>query len=313
MKLATLKDGSRDGQLVVVSRDLATAHYATGIAHHLQQVLDDWGFMAPQLQDLYDALNAGRARHPFPFDPRQCMAPLPRAFQCLQGASSEPTAAEPALHQLSGDSLLGSCDPIAEPYAALGLDMGAGLAVISGDIAAGSTAAQSLDGVRLVLLANTLVLRGPERLERAAGQAPLQSRPATTLGPVAVTLDELGADWQAGRVSLTLQVSLNGRRLGLCDAAAGMPYSFGELIAQACATRALRAGSIVCSGPLLGDAARGHASLASKRLTQSQESADANVCWLQAGDSVRIDLKGRDGSSPLGVIAQEVATGSAAE
>lgn len=306
MKLATLKDGSRDGQLVVVSRDLATAHYATGIAHHLQQVLDDWGFMAPQLQTLYDTLNAGRARHPFPFDARQCMSPLPRAFQCLQ-ADPAPSPASPAsLQQLSGDALLGACDAVVLAHAAWGLDMGAGLAVMTGDLAAGSHAGQALDAVRLISLANTWVLRGPERLERAAGHAPLQSRPATSLGPVAVTLDELGSDWQGGRVALTLHVSLNNRRLGLCDAATGMSHSFGELIALACATRALRAGSIVCSGPLLGDGTRGHASLASKR--QADTAAHAEGGWLQAGDTVRLDLKGRDGSSPLGVLTQDITT-----
>ena len=306
MKLATLKDGSRDGQLVVVSRDLATAHYATGIAHRLQQVLDDWGYLAPQLQDLVDALNAGRARHPFPFDPAQCMAPLPRAYQVLQGATSNAT--RPALFPCSGDALLGACDPLPSSLTALGLDLGAGLAVITGDIAAGSNAAQALDGVRLLMLANTWVLRGPEALEQAAALAPLQSRPATSLGPVAVTLDELGTDWQAGRLALTLQVSHNSRKLGLCDTATGMPHSFGDLIAHACATRALRAGSVVCSGPLQADATRGHASLASKR-TADVASADGE--WLQAGDTVRLDLKGRDGSSPLGVMAQEVAAHNA--
>ena len=306
MKLATLKDGSRDGQLVVVSRDLATAHYATGIAHRLQQVLDDWGFMAPQLQDLVDALNAGRARHPFPFDAQQCMAPLPRAYQVLQGAASN--AKQPAMFACSGDALLGACDPLPAALAEQGLDLGAGLAVITGDIAAGSNAAQGLDGVRLVMLANTWVLRGPEALELAAGQAPLQSRPATSLGPVAVTLDELGTDWHAGRLALTLQVSHNSRKLGLCDTATGMPHGFGELIAHASATRALRAGSVVCSGPLQADATRGHASIASKRSADSAaHAADAEGGWLQAGDTVRLDLKGRDGNSPLGVMAQEVA------
>ena len=314
MKLATLKDGSRDGQLVVVSRDLATAHYATGIAHRLQQVLDDWGFMAPQLQDLYDTLNAGRARHPFPFDAQHCMAPLARAFQCLQGVPEQSPRAEPTLHQVSGDALLGVGDRLVLADTALGLDLGAGVAVIVGDLAAGSTAAQALDGVRLVTLANTWVLRGAQRWERAAGQTPLRSRPATSLGPVAVTLDELGTDWQDGRVALTLHVSLNGRKLGLCDAAAGMPHSFGDLLAQACATRPLRAGSVLCSGPLLSDGPRGHASLASKHRANATATPNAGAQTepevdgggLQAGDSVQLELKARDGSSPLGRMLQEV-------
>ena len=119
MKLATYKDGSRDGQLIVVSRDLATAHYASQIAHRLQQALDDWNFVAPQLQDLYDALNAGRARHAFPFDPQQCMAPLPRAAQWTQGDvydggfTTEPVGpADAHLAHGPGGAFFGPCDPV---------------------------------------------------------------------------------------------------------------------------------------------------------------------------------------------------------
>ena len=151
MKLATLKDGSRDGQLVVVSRDLGSAHYATGIAHRLQQVLDDWGYLSPQLQDLYDSLNAGRARHAFPFDPQHCLAPLPRAYQCLQasaylhhaqmaqevGAASAHGAStqEPLLEQLASDALQGPCEDIVVESAAMDIDAAAALAVVTGDVA----------------------------------------------------------------------------------------------------------------------------------------------------------------------------------
>ncbi|MBU1358077.1 MAG: fumarylacetoacetate hydrolase, partial [Gammaproteobacteria bacterium] len=138
MKLATLKDGSRDGQLVVVSRDLATAHFATGIAQRMQQALDDWGFMSPQLQDLSDALNGGRARHAFPFDPAQCMAPLPRAYQWADGSAflnhvelvrkarhaevPESFYADPLMYQGGSDDFLGSCDPVVVANEAFGID-----------------------------------------------------------------------------------------------------------------------------------------------------------------------------------------------
>lgn len=163
MKLATLQDGSRDGQLVLVSRDLGMAHYATGIASRLQQVLDDWGFYAPQLQDLYDSLNAGRARHAFPFDTQQCMAPLPRAYQCLQGNAylhateleyqarnmdlPASLRREPLLQQAASDASLGPCNDIVVPSAAMGIDFGAGLAVVTGDVERGCTPAQALDGL----------------------------------------------------------------------------------------------------------------------------------------------------------------------
>lgn len=332
MKLATLKDGSRDGQLVVVSRDLGTAHYATGIAHRLQQVLDDWGFLSPQLQDLYDSLNAGRARHAFPFDPRQCMAPLPRAYQCLQGTAYpqhaeleyrargvEPPAAlrrEPLLLQVAGDACWGPCDDILAPDAAMGPDFGAGLAVITGDVPRGSAPAQALDGVRLVMLANTVALRNLESLERERGQGLLQSRPGTAFSPVAVTPDELGAAWEQGRVHLTLQSTWNGRKVGMCEAGNDMAFHFGQLIAHAGTTRHLRAGSIVCSGPVSNppvqdakgraDWPRGYGCIAEKRWIETLQDGRPVTGYLQDGDTVRIEMKGKDGNSLFGAIEQSV-------
>ncbi len=321
MKLATLQDGSRDGQLVVVSRDLASAHYATGIANRLQQVLDDWGFFAPQLQDLYDALNAGRARHAFPFDPQQCLAPLPRAFQCVEAASpvigdrAAPAAAL-RLGQLAGDAFVGACDPLPVGAVGMDLDFGAGLAVVTGDLAAGSTSGQALDAVRLLMLANSVACRALEAAEQEAGCGPQHSRPVTAFSPVAVTLDELGASWDKGRLRLTLHAGLNGRKLGLCDAAAGMAWSFGELIAHAARTRPLGAGTIVCSGPLRAGAAPGSkessgassacASLQERRSWEMEHGGQTGSSFLQLGDQIRIDLKGPDGRSVCGAIEQTV-------
>ncbi|MFP5445019.1 MAG: fumarylacetoacetate hydrolase family protein, partial [Betaproteobacteria bacterium] len=170
MKLATYKDGSRDGQLVVVSRDLGTAHYATGIASKLQQALDDWGFISPQLQDLYDQLNSGRARHAFPFDPKQCMAPLPRAYQWADGSAyinhvelvrkarnsevPESFYTDPLMYQGGSDDFIGPCDDVVVPSEAMGIDFEAEIAVITGDVKMGTTADQALDGIRLVMIAN---------------------------------------------------------------------------------------------------------------------------------------------------------------
>lgn len=228
MKLATYKDGSRDGQLVVVSRDLGTAHYATGIASRLQQVLDDWNFMAPQLQDLYDQLNAGRARHPFPFDPQQCMAPLPRAYQWADGSAyinhvelvrkarnAEVPASfytDPLMYQGGSDDFIGPCDDVVVPSEAMGIDFEAEIAVVTGDVKMGASPEQALDGIRLVMLANDVSLRNLIPAELAKGFGFFQSKPATAFSPVAVTLDELGDAWQGGRVHLTLQSTWNGRR-----------------------------------------------------------------------------------------------------
>ena len=321
MKLATLHDGSRDGQLVVVSRDLASAQYATGIANRLQLALDDWGFVAPQLQDLYDALNAGRARHPFPFDPQQCMAPLPRAFQCVELAASRDTtsalAPAPMLQQLAGAALAGACAPLPARAVGMELDFGAGLAVVTGDLAVASTSGQALDAVRLLMLANSVALRALEPAEREIGMGAQHSRPVTAFSPVAVTLDELGIAWSGGRLALTVQSALNGRQLGRCDAAAGMAWSFGELVAHAARTRTLGAGSIVCSGPLRAapvpggkqatDSPSACASLLERRHWEAQQGGQTRTEFLQLGDQIRLDMKGPDGRSLCGAIEQTVA------
>lgn len=228
MKLATLSDGSRDGQLAVVSRDLSHAHFASGIATRLQQVLDDWGFLAPQLEELSIALNHGRLRHAFNFEPQRCLAPLPRAFGLALPEGLR-----------ASDHLLG-------PTAALrvasdGLSAQARWAALHGDLNRGADASTALDAIRLVLL--------------------LAETPAhTSFAPVAVTPDELGEAWAQGRPNLPVQAMHNGRRVeALEDDAAGL----GDQLAEWARTRSLRAGGLVASAarakiaPLaVGDALR---------------------------------------------------------
>lgn len=311
MKLATYKDGSRDGQLVVVSRDLSTAHYANGIAGRLQQVLDDWNFLSPQLQDLYTTLNQGKARHAFAFEPRQCMAPLPRAFGWLQAeawpalaqrlAGSAPPADDsvPPMQQGASDDFLGPCDDAWFGAAAWGIDLGAGLAAITGDVGMGASAEQGLDGVRLLMLANLWRLRGLTPAVHAL--------PAAAFGPVAVTPDELGEAWQGGRVQLPLLAGVNGRKLGQCGAATGMAWHFGELIAHAAKTRNLRAGCVVGAGPVSAtDAAQGVGCLADQRALEAAAQGEARRAWLALGDTVRLEMKGLDGQSVFGAISQRV-------
>ena len=319
MKLATLKDGSRDGQLIVVSRDLGTAHFATGIAQRLQQALDDWNFIAPQLQDVYDALNQGRARHPFPFDPAQCMAPLPRAYQWIVAdayapvGAAQPAAAEPPLRQGASDELLGAHDDIRVGAGQLGIDFGAQLAVVTADVPLRATPEQGLDAVRLLMLTNEVSLR------QLAGSddddAAPSDWPAAAFSPVAVTPDELGEAWQAGRVHLTLQTTWNGRKVGLCDAGAGMRWSFGELVARAARARRLRAGTVIGSGVVRPAAVdtdgrpewpQGYGRIADKRAMERLQDGAASTDYMQPGDTVRIDMRGRDGQPVFGVIEQEV-------
>lgn len=319
MKLATYKDGTRDGQLVVVSRDLSTAHYATGIATRMQQAMDDWGFIAPQLQDLYETLNNGKARHAFPFDPALCMAPLPRAYQRLTGTAYASHAAllgdtegNLTVHQSASDPLQGAHEHMVCANENLGVDFSAEIAVITGDVPVGATPDAALEEVRLVMLSNATTLR-----HVAAG---LQSQAAAAFSPVAVTLDELGDAWDDGQVHLTVQVAWNGRKVGMCDAGTDMTYPFGQLLAHACKTRALRAGTIVSSGTISNagfekngqtEWPKGYSCIAEKRAMETARDGQATTEYMKFADTLRIEAKGKDGQSVFGVIEQELAPLSA--
>ncbi len=331
MKLATYQDGSRDGQLVVVSRDLATAHYATGIANRLQQALDDWNFISPQLQDLSDALNQGRARHAFPFEAARCMAPLPRAYQWADGSAylnhvelvraargaevPESYFTEPLMYQGGSDDFLGPCDDIRVASEDFGIDFEAELAVVTGDVPMAATPEQGLEAVRLLMLVNDVSLRALIPDELAKGFGFFHGKPSTAFGPVAVTPDELGEAWQEGRVHLTMQVAWNGRKVGLCDAGPDMRFHFGELIAHAARTRRLRAGSIIGSGTVSNPGVekdgrrewpKGYACIAEKRAMEAIQDGAPSTDYMRFGDTIRIEMKGRDGESVFGAIEQKV-------
>jgi fumarylacetoacetate (FAA) hydrolase len=324
MKLATYKDGSRDGQLVVVSRDLATAHYASGIATRLQQLLDDWNFISPQLEDLYQTLNSGKARHAFAFEPDKCMAPLPRAYQWADGSAylnhvelvrkarnaevPESFYTDPLMYQGGSDDFLGPRDAIACPNLDWGLDFESEVAVIIGDVTMGTAPDAALEGIRLLLLANDVSLRNLIPAELAKGFGFFQSKPATAFSPVAATPDELGDAWRGGRVHLNLESVWNGKRVGLTDAGPEMTFHFGELIAHLCKTRNVRAGTIVGSGTVSNkDWSRGYSCIAEKRAIETIESGAPKTAFMQAGDTIRIEMKGLDGQSVFGAIEQAVA------
>ena len=323
MKLASYQDGSRDGQLVVVDRHLKTACYATGAASRLQQALDDWNFFSPQLQDIYDALNQGKARHVFPFNPLMCLAPLPRACQCiaaqawsghahmLQQAAGNALAAKEAptalrLVQTSSDWLHGACATAAYAGPQAELDFEAGIAAITGDVAQGASPEQALESVRLLTLSNSLVLRQQADDHHAqARHNALLPQPFIAFSPVAITPDELGDFWQEGRTRLTLQVSINGRNLGLCDMAADMDFGLHQIIAKACRQRPLRAGSIINAAPVSNkDHEKGFASLIEKRAREQLLHGSITTDFLAAGDVVRISALDKHGSSLFGTLEQ---------
>ncbi len=323
MKLATYKDGSRDGQLVVVSRDLASAHFSSAIASRMQQVLDDWNFLSPQLEDLYTTLNQGRARHAFAFDPRLCMAPLPRAYQWADGSAyinhvelvrkargatvPESYYSDPLMYQGGSDDFLGATDDAVFASTDWGIDFEAEVAVVTGDVPLGATPEAGIDSIRLLMLANDWSLRNLIPGELAKGFGFLQSKPATAFSPVAVTPDELGDAWRGGRVHLSLQSSWNGKRVGLCDAGAEMSFHFGQLIHHVAKTRRLRAGSIVGSGTVSNkDWAHGYSCIAEKRAIETIQDGAPKTAFMAFGDTIRIEMKGRDGTSLFGAIDQTV-------
>ena len=323
MKLATYKDGSRDGQLVVVSRDLTQAVFANGIATRMQQVLDDWNFLSPQLQDLYDQLNKGQARNAFAFEPEKCMAPLPRAYQWADGSAfinhvelvrkarnSEVPASfytDPLMYQGGSDDFIGPRDAVVVPTEAYGIDFEAEVAVITGDVPMCATPEQALEGIRLLMLVNDVSLRNLIPEELAKGFGFFQSKPATAFSPVAVTPDELGSAWQGGRVHLDLHSFWNERQVGRCNAGPEMTFHFGQLIAHICKTRNVRAGSIVGSGTVSNkDWTRGYSCIAEKRAIEMIEQGKPVTEFMKFGDSIRIEMFDAEGRSIFGSIDQDI-------
>jgi fumarylacetoacetate (FAA) hydrolase len=327
MKLATLRDGSRDGQLVVVSRDLTLAHHAAGIVSRLQGALDDWNFIAPQLDDLYQTLNEGRARHAFPFDPAMAMAPLPRAYQWAdgsayvnhvelvrkaRGAEMPPSFwTDPLMYQGGSDDLLGPRDAIVCPSEEFGIDFEAEVAVVTDDVPMGTTPQPAAAQVRLLMLVNDVSLRNLIPSELAKGFGFFQSKPATAFSPVAVTPDELGEAWLDAKVHRPLVVHWNGEKVGAPNAGDDMTFDFGQLIAHIAKTRNVRAGSIVGSGTVSNlDRSRGYCCIAEKRSLEMIESGAARTPFMKYGDRVRIEMFDAHGQSIFGAIDQVVAAPS---
>ncbi|WP_194721125.1 fumarylacetoacetate hydrolase family protein [Noviherbaspirillum malthae] len=323
MKLATLKDGTRDGQLAVVSRDLKTAHVADGIALTLQRALDDWSFIAPQLDQLYEQLNAGKARRSFDFDPRRCMAPLPRAYQWADGSSyvnhvelvrkarnaemPESFWHDPLMYQGGSDDFLGPNDDIALASEEWGIDFEGEVAVITDDVPMGTTPEKALVHVKLLMLVNDVSLRNLIPAELAKGFGFFQSKPASSFSPVAVTPDELGDAWQDGKVALPLRAFWNGALVGQPNAGVDMVFSFPQLIAHLAKTRNARAGSIIGSGTVSNkDAGKGYTCIAEKRCLEMIADGQAKTPFMKFGDTIKIEMLDANGKSIFGAIDQQV-------
>jgi fumarylacetoacetate (FAA) hydrolase len=322
MKLATLKDGTRDGQLMVVSRDLKTAQLADGIARTLQRALDDWTFISPQLDAIYQELNRSGGRRSFDFDPQNCMAPLPRAFQWADGSAyvnhvelvrkargAELPASfweEPLMYQGGSDDFLGPHDDILLAHEEWGIDFEAEVCVITDDVPMGATADQAQQGIRLLMLANDVSLRNLIPDELAKGFGFVQSKPATSFAPVAVTPDELGDAWKGGKVHLPLLSTWNGKLVGKPHAGVDMVFNFPQLIAHLAKSRNVRAGSIIGSGTVSNkDAKRGYSCIAEQRCLEMIATGAPVTPFMAFGDTIRIEMLD-DGKSVFGAIDQSV-------
>jgi len=325
MKLATLKDGSRDGMLAVVSRDRKTAHLADGIAPTLQRALDDWGFIAPQLEDLSLALNSGRAKRPFEFVPANCMAPLPRATQWADGSVYEQhvellTRAihgklpdnlwrEPMMYQGGSDDFLGPCDAPVFAEEHWGIDFEPELGVVLGDTPMQVKKEDALEHVRLLVLINDWSLRNLIAPELAKGFGFFHSKPATAFAPLAVTPDELGDAWQDGLARLGVAVDWNGVRFMSANAGTGTRFSFTDLIVHAAKTRNLRAGTIIGSGTVSSEGNVGCiAELRARESLEEGAGGKPRTAYMKFDDRVRIDAFDTHGASMFGAIDQQVAS-----
>jgi len=323
MKLATLKDGTRDGTLLVVSRSLAHALKADAVAPTLQAALDDWDYCAPQLEQLYNELNDGMPPRAFELDPAQLMAPLPRAHQFADASSFLVHAelirksrkqelpawwkSEPMMYQGCSDPLLGPREDIVAASEELGIDLEAELAVVTGDVPMGTARDKAASYIRLFVLLNDVSLRNLVGKELEKGFGFFQSKPPSALSPVAVTPDELGAAWDGKRVHLPLRIEVNGERLGEPDAGKDMQFHFARLIEHAAATRPLPAGTLIGSGTVSNrDRKTGAGCLFERRAEEILKDGEATTPFLKYGDTVKLEMRDSEGGPLFGAIEQRV-------
>ncbi|HUB91028.1 MAG TPA: fumarylacetoacetate hydrolase family protein [Dyella sp.] len=324
MKLGSLKEGGRDGTLVVVSRDLQRAVKATGIAVTMQAALDDWSNVAPRLNALSDELNAGKAAGAFALDMSVLAAPLPRAYEFVDGSAYLPHVervrrargaevpesfyVDPLMYQATSAGFLGPRDPVVVPSEDYGIDLEAEVIVVTDDVPMAASAAQAAGHIQLVGLINDVSLRNLIPGELAKGFGFLQSKPRSALSPVFVTPDELGDAWQSEKLHLPMRTWLNGKWFGEAECGVDMQFNFAQLVAHAAKTRPLTAGTIVGSGTIANqDTSKGASCLAEQRTVETLRDGKASTPFLTFGDTLRIEITDTHGASIFGAIEQVIA------
>ncbi|WLR94945.1 fumarylacetoacetate hydrolase family protein [Shinella zoogloeoides] len=332
MKLATLKNSTRDGRLVVVSRDLTRCSEVGHIARTLQDALDDWEHVAPRLERVAEGLETG-SQPTVRFHEHDAASPLPRAYQWADGSAyvnhvelvrkarnaemPESFWTDPLMYQGGSDSFLGPRDPILAGDEAWGIDMEGEIAVIVDDVPMGASVEEARAAIKLVMLVNDVSLRGLIPAELAKGFGFFQSKPSSAFSPVAVSPDELGDAWEGGKLHLPLLVSLNGKPFGRANAGVDMTFDFGQLVAHAAKTRPLVAGSIIGSGTVsnkldggpgkpVSEGGAGYSCIAEVRTIETIAAGAPKTPFMKFGDIVRIEMKDKAGHSIFGAIEQTV-------
>lgn len=332
MKLASLKDGSRDGKLVIVNRELTRCTEATHIAPTLQAALDNWDKVAPKLEVLAESLSHD-AVPSMRFHEHDALSPLPRAYQWADGSAyvnhvelvrkarnaemPESFWTDPLMYQGGSDSFLAPRDPIRMADEAYGIDMEGEIAVITGDVPMGASLDQARDAIRLVMLVNDVSLRGLIPAELAKGFGFFQSKPSSAFSPVAVTPADLGDAWDGGKLHLPLRVDYNGAAFGRAEAGIDMTFDFPQLIAHAAKTRPLSAGTIIGSGTVsnkldggpgkpVAEGGVGYSCIAEIRMIETINTGKPVTPFMKFGDTVRIEMLDKAGHSIFGAIEQTV-------
>lgn len=323
MKLASLKEGGRDGTLIVVNRALTRAARATGIAATLQIALEDWSNSAPRLNALFESLQAGGATDAFDLDIDKLASPLPRAYEFVDGSAYLPHVervrrargaevpesfyTDPLMYQATSSGFLAPRDPILAESEDWGIDLEAEVVVVTDDVAMGVSPAKAADHIQLVGLVNDVSLRGLIPGELAKGFGFLQSKPRSALSPVFVTPDELGAAWKDSKLHLPMRTWINGQWFGAAETGVDMQFSFAELVAHVAKSRPLSAGTLIGSGTIANeDTSKGASCLAEQRTVETLRDGKPATPFLKFGDRVRIDVTDAAGQSIFGAIDQVV-------
>ncbi|MEO0881999.1 MAG: fumarylacetoacetate hydrolase family protein [Pseudomonadota bacterium] len=332
MKLATLKNGSRDGRLVVVSKDLTRCTDAARIAPTLQAALDDWEAAAPRLARMAEGVELG-AVPTFRFHEGECESPLPRAFQWLDGSAylnhvelvrrargaevPETFYSDPLMYQGASDTFIGPRDPILAADEAYGIDMEAEIAVITDDVPMGVSVEEAHAHIKLVMLVNDVSLRGLIPGELAKGFGFVHGKASSAFSPIAATPDELGDAWQDGTIDLPLLVDYNGKPFGRANVKIDMTFNMGELVAHAAKTRSLSAGTIIGSGTVsnkfeggegkkIEDGGVGYSCIAEIRMIEIIQNGTPETAFMTFGDTVSVDMKDETNRSIFGRIENQV-------